>query len=249
MTDRALFAAGPGLALLSLGWISLLRYLLVRQRGPMPSSAMTRAKELVWDSWPWRIGLLGLLALHLLLILFPIQVLAWNRTHAQLLALEAAGFAFGLAALLGIVSLVRRQLRPSAAAEKPARFAVADAALLGLLLVAVISGLVMAGLYRWASSWSTVTLVPYVRSLVALDARLPLMTGMPYVVKLHVFCTIALVAVLPFSHAVDLVLLPVDRVVGALLVPLAGARRRAWRMLGALGRRGAAALSLKREED
>ena len=107
----------------------------------------------------------------------------------------------------------------------------------------------MAILYRWASSWSTVTLVPYVRSLVALDARLPLMTGMPYVVKLHVFSGIALLAVLPFTHAIDLLLLPVDRVVSLVVAPWPRARRRAWRVLEDLGRRGAAALSLKREED
>jgi nitrate reductase gamma subunit len=248
MNDRALFAAGPGIALLSLGWVTLLRYLLIRQRGPMPSSALSRAKALVWDAWPWRIGLGGLVLLHLLLLVFPLQVWNWNRVHGQLLALEVIGFAFGLMALAGLVSMVQRRLR-SAEAEPGARLSVADAALLGLLLVSVLSGLAMAGLYRWASTWSTVTLVPYVRALLTLDARLSLMSGMPYVVKLHVFCAIAFVAVLPFSHALDLVLLPLDRVVNVLLAPLAGARRRAFRILGELGRRGADALSLKREED
>jgi nitrate reductase gamma subunit len=233
MTDWALFAASPRVALLSLGWVALLRYLLIRRRGPMPSSALSRAKELLWDSWPWRIGLVGLLVLHLVLLAFPMQVLASNRVHGQLLALEAAGCACGLLALVGIVSLIRRRLRTE--------LSLADAALLCLLLVEVLSGLAMAGLYRWASSWSTVTLVPYVRSLLTLDAHPALMTGMPYVPKLHVFCSIALLAVLPFSHAFDFVLLPVDRAVTALLAPLAGARRRAWRTLRALGRRGAVA--------
>ena len=233
MTDWALFAAAPRVALLSLGWVSLLRYLLVRRRGPMPSSALSRAKELLWGSWPWRIGLVGLLVLHLVLLVFPMQVLAWNRGHGQLLALEAAGFACGLLALVGIVSLVRRRLRTE--------LSLADAAFLCLLLVEVLSGLAMAGLYRWASSWSTVTLVPYVRSLPTLHASPALMTGLPYLVRLHVFCSIALLAVLPFSHALDFVLLPVDRADTALLAPLAGARRRAWRTLRALGRRGAVA--------
>ena len=240
MTDRALFAAALAVAVLSLCCVSLLRYLLIRQRGPMPSSALSRAKELLWDSWPWRIGLVGLLVLHLVLLVFPMKVLTWNRVEGRLLVLEAAGFAFGLLALVGLVSLVGRRLRPSADASRP-ELSLADAAFLGLLLVEVLSGLAMAGLYRWASSWSTVTLVPYVRSLLTLDARPALMTGMPYVVKLHVFCSSALLAVLPFSHAFDFVLLPVDRAVTALLAPLAAARRRAWRTLGALRRRGAAA--------
>ena len=248
MNDRALFAAGPGIALLSLWWVTLLRYLLIRQRGPMPSSALSRAKALVWDSTPWRIGLVGLVLLHLVLLVFPMKVLAWNRVQGQLLSLEAVGFAFGLVALAGLVLLVRRRFRSTDAESGPG-LSLADAAVLGLLLVSVLSGLAMAGLYRWASTWSTVTVVPYVRSLLTLDARLALLSGMPYVVKLHVFCAIALVAVLPFSHAIDLVLLPLDRVVNALLAPLAGARRRAWRILGELGRRGADALSLKREED
>jgi nitrate reductase gamma subunit len=248
VSDHALFAVAPGLALLSLGAISVLRYLLVRQRGPLDRSALVRAKRLLWGSWTWRVGLCGLLALHLLLLLFPRQVLAWNQRHWRLLLLEGTGLLLGLAGLAGLVGLIVRNVR-APARTSPTDPSIVDTAFLGLLLVAMISGLTAALLYRWASSWSTVTLVPYVRGLAGLEARVGLVGGLPYVVKLHVFSAVALLGVFPFTCLLQAVLYPLERALAAVWAPLAEGARRGFGRLEGWARRGATALSLDREED
>ncbi len=247
MTDRALFVTAPALALLSLGLVVLARHLLLRPRGELPPAVVKSALEIYWSSWPWRIGLVGLALVHLLL-LFATKVPGWSGSLPQVLLLELTAMVLALSALIGLLSLVRRFLRgPGASLFRALPFA--DAALLALLLVEVGSGIAMAARYRWAASWSTVTLAPYLRSLFALEPRLPLVGGMPYLVKLHVFCAVAIVALLPFTQLAYLALLPLDRAVAWLLRPLQAVRRRAGEALDTAIQRGADALSLRREED
>ena len=248
MSDHALFGVAPGLALLSLGAVSVLRYLLVRQRGPLDRSSLIRTKRLLWGSWTWRVGVCGLLALHLLLLVFPRQVLAWNQRHWRLLLLEGTGLALGLAALAGLVALIVRNVR-SPSRTSPSDPSIVDTAFLGLLLVATVSGLTTAVLYRWASSWSTVTLVPYVWGLAGLEARVGLVGGLPYVVKLHLFSAVVLLAVFPFTCLCQAALYPLDRALAAACAPLAEGARRGFGVLEGWARRGATALSLNREED
>jgi nitrate reductase gamma subunit len=248
VSDHALFAAAPGLALLSLGAVSVLRYLLVRQRGPLDRSALVRTKRLLWGSWTWRVGLCGLMALHLLLLIFPHRVLVWNQRHWRLLLLEGTGLLLGLAALVGIFGLIVRNIR-SPGRTSPADPSMVDAAFLGLLLVSTVSGLATAVLYRWASSWSTLILVPYVRGLAGLEARVGLVGGLPYVVKLHVFSAIVLLGILPFTSLFLAALYPLDRALSAARAPLAERARRGRVLIEAWARRGVTALSLNREED
>ena len=246
MSDHALFAAAPGLALLTLGSVSVLRYLLARQ--PLDRSALIRTRRLLWGSWAWRVGVSGILALHLLLVVFPSQVLAWNQRHWRLLLLEGTGALLGVAALVGLVGLIVRSIRAPDPGS-PARPSIVDTAFLGLLLVNTVSGLATALLYRWASSWSTVTVVPYVRALAELEARVGLVAGLPYMVKLHVFSAIVMVGVLPFTSLFEALLYPIHRVLSSVRAPLAERARRARAVLEVWARRGATALSLNREED
>ena len=184
MSDHALFAAAPGVALLTLGSVSVLRYLLARH--PRDRSALVRTTRLLGGTRAWRVGVFGLLAIHLLLLVFPRQVLVWNQRHWRLLLLEGTGALLGVAALVGLIGLIVRNIRAPDPGS-PARPSIVDTAFLGLLLVNTVSGLATALLYRWASSWSTVTVVPYVRSLAELEPRVGLVAGLPYMAKLHVF--------------------------------------------------------------
>lgn len=246
MSDHALFAAAPAVALLTLGSVSVLRYLLARH--PLDRSALVRTKRLLWGSWAWRVGLFGLLAIHVLLVVFPRQVLVWNQRHWRLLLLEGTGALLGVAALVGLIGLIVRNIRAPDPGS-PDRPSIIDTAFLGLLLVNTVSGLATALLYRWASSWSTVTVVPYVRSLAELEARVGLVAGLPYIAKLHVFSAIVMVGVLPFTSLFDALVYPIDRVLSSVRAPLSERARRARGVLEAWARRGATALSLNREED
>jgi nitrate reductase gamma subunit len=246
VSDHALFAAAPGLALLTLGSVSVLRYLLARH--PLDRSALVRTTRLLWGARAGRVGLFGLLVIHLLLVVFPRQVLIWNQRHWRLLLLEGTGALLGVAALVGLIGLIVRSVRAPDPGS-PTRPSIIDTAFLGLLLVNTVSGLATALLYRWASSWSTVTVVPYVRSLAELEARVGLVAGLPYMVKLHVFSAIVMVGVLPFTCLFEALVYPIDRVLSSVRAPLAERARRALGVLEAWARRGATALSLNREED
>lgn len=246
MSDHSLFATAPGLALSALGAVSVLRYLLARH--PLDRSALVRTRRLLWGSWAWRVGICGLLAIHLLLVLFPRAVVAWNQRHWRLLLLEGTGALLGVAALVGLIGLIVRNIRAPDPGS-PDRPAIVDTAFLGLLLINTVSGLTAALLYRWATSWSTVTVVPYVRSLAQLEARVGLVAGLPYMVKLHVFSAIVMVGLLPFTCLFEALLYPVDRVLWSVRAPLAERARRTRSVVGIWARRGATALSLNREED
>jgi nitrate reductase gamma subunit len=245
MTDHALFAVTPYLAGVSLVAVTLLRYLLARQRGALAGGAASATAGPFRGRRAWNIGLGGLAAAHLAMLAFPQIVLAWNQHPARLMALEAVFFAFGVAALVGLLHLVVRQVGHVALS----RSSLIDVAFLGLLLVALVSGLGVAVLYRWASSWSAVTLTPYVHSVVSLEPRIGLVQAMPYLVKLHVFSGLALFALFPFTRLVHAVLVPLDRAAGLVLAPAQRMARRGRRALEesvrVLGRR----LGWQEEED
>ena len=245
MSDHALFAVTPYLAGVSLVAVSLLRYLLARQRGALAGGAASITGTSSRGRRALNIGLGGLAAAHVALVAFPQLVLAWNQSPARLFALEAVFFALGVAALVGLLYALASHLGH----DPLSRRSLIDTAFLGLLLVALASGLATAVLYRWASSWSAVTLTPYVHSVLSLEPRVTLVTAMPYAVKLHVFSGLALIALFPFTRLVYAVLVPFDRAAGLVLLPAQrmarGGRRRLEDTVRVLGRR----LGWQEEED
>jgi nitrate reductase gamma subunit len=172
--------------------------------------------------------------------------MAWNQSLARLIGLEVIFFAFGAIALVGLLDLIVAHLRtPEARADS----SVADTAFLGLLVVEVVSGVSVAVLYRWASSWSVVTLTPYLHSVLGLEPRVALVQSVPYLVKLHVFSGIALAALFPFTHLVYAVLIPLDRAAVLMLAPVQRVLQRASRRLAEAVRMGSRRLGWREEED
>jgi len=220
MSDPFLFITAPYAAVAALPAVLLVRYGLASRREGVLRDGASRARRIFAGSPAWRYGLLLLLAGHLIGLLFPRQVLRWNEADIRLFAFEGAACLLGVWTLLALLALVRRNLRESGGTGAAST---ADLALLALLFVQIASGLALAGLYRWASSWSAVTLNPYVVSLLRLHPRLDLIAGMPYLVKLHVFSASAVVAVLPWTHAAYLVLYPLHRALHAARWPVARA--------------------------
>jgi nitrate reductase gamma subunit len=185
------------------------------------------------------VALLGMLAGHVVMIAWPARVLAWNRSASRLLTLELTLFLFGLLALGGLIGLVIRDMRDSARCSP--RSLVGTVAL-ALALVAVGSGLAMAIGYRWASSWSSLTLTPWVRSVLRLRPEPQLVDSLPYIVKLHLFAGLALLTLLPLTGAFQVVETWVGTIGGALEAwigktlrrwcgPLLDGARQTWRGL------------------
>lgn len=246
MSGHALFVVAPYLAAVSLVAVTLLRYLLARQHGRLRLERAWTARALFGGPRVWTVGMVGLAVGHVAILGFPGQVLAWNHHFDRLLALEVALFACGVAALLGLLALLVKHVRSP---EVRAKSSVADTAFLGLLLVLMVSGLGLAVLYRWASVWSVVALSPYLRSLVQLAPEPAVVEAMPYLVKLHLFTGIALLAVLPFTHLVFALLVPLDRAAVRMAAPFRLAAHLARPRLAAAVRVGGRRLGWQEDED
>ena len=195
MSDYVLFAVAPAVAVFVFLVVALSRL----RPGHVTSSvchARRRSSRLaILARAPIALAWLLLIAGHLALVVWPEAVLSWNRATPRRIGLEVALPACGLAILADLLwSLVRRLRRLTEAAPAGAP------AFEATLIVAVVSGLGVAVLYRWASMWSAVTLTPFVRSLVRLQPDVEWMATMPYLVKLHVFSGIAVVALWPLTR-------------------------------------------------
>jgi nitrate reductase gamma subunit len=165
----------------------------------------------------------GTLAGHVAIVAWPAQVLAWNRSASRLLTLELTFFLFGLLALVGLIRIVIRDMRDSTRCSPRS---LARTIVLALSLVAVGSGLAMAVGYRWASSWSSLTLTPWLRSVLRLQPEAQLVDTLPYVVKLHLFAGLALLPLLPLTSAFQIVDTWVGAIGGALDAWIGQALRR-----------------------
>ncbi|MFP3938816.1 MAG: respiratory nitrate reductase subunit gamma [Thermoanaerobaculia bacterium] len=140
-----------------------------------------------------RIGLAGVLLGHAVALAFPGAIVEWTRHPARLLILEGIGLAFAGLALVGVGLGVAFGLR---AAQGNGRSC--DVLCATLLGVALLSGIGVALAHRWSSTWHAATLVPYLRSLAALQPRLELAVLMPFLVRFHVLSGFALLAFAPF---------------------------------------------------
>src|SRR4029079_13170070 len=70
---------------------------------------------------------------------------------------------------------------------------------LSVATVMMVSGVAIAFAYRWASSWSVVTLTPYVLSLSSAHPRVDLVASTPFLVRSHVLGAFASIALLPLG--------------------------------------------------
>jgi nitrate reductase gamma subunit len=159
--------------------------------------------------------------LHLLLLLAPEAVLRWNRDALRLLVLEACGFVAGVICSLAALARLQRQLFDRA---RSADRSFADTVALTLVVMTAVSGVVLAAGYRWASSWSVVTLTPFAVSLVRLSPRVELIAATPFVVRLHVYSVLPLAALVSLTVVVPRAQLVVNRVADRAAAALANLR-------------------------
>ena len=188
---------------------------------------------------------IALAAGHLVLLAAPDAVLRWNRSMARLLLAEGVGIWLGALSLLVVAQSLWRRLTDSSARPQP----VGDVMASTLLGMEIATGLLLAVLYRWASSWSVVTLTPYAVSVLKLGPRVELVTATPFLVRLHVFCAYAILVVLPFTTVGSLVLAIVRRFVLPMLAPLAPAHRSALSSIAARTSRNLGVLGTWHEEE
>ena len=197
MRMNFLFSVWPYMAFSLLAVGLSVRYLLEQKRMDAVRIEMSEAWNVFSGANVWRAGVALLLVVHATVLLLPQSVLAWNNYPLRLYLFEAIAFGAGLAALAGWAKLTWQQVSHG---NRSVITELSDTVFLALLLVAIVSGVLMAALYRWGSSWGALVLTPYVASILRGRPAPGLATQMPFLVRLHVFSAFAMVAVLPLTR-------------------------------------------------
>jgi nitrate reductase gamma subunit len=154
---------------------------------------------------------------HLAGLLFPQRILIWNSVPSRLYTFEALAFGVGLSALAGWARAMWQHLRAS---DGSIALQAGDALFLSLLFGTLLSGSLTAILFRWGSSWGVLTLTPYVASLVGGQPAAGLATGMPFLVRLHVFSAFATLAAFPATRFASVLLSVLRRGLAWTLTPV-----------------------------
>jgi nitrate reductase gamma subunit len=199
MSNHLLFAVGPYLAIALFAGGAFLQYVRAGQAAHVAPRPRVAAAFIA-------VALLLLMA-HLAGLAKPQWVLMWNRVPLRLYALEIGLFLIGLVAFVGCGAAMLRHLR--SADGSPA--ALADCAAAALLCLATGSGLAVAGVYRWASTWGVAVVSPYVISLLRLAPKESVFDTMPFALRLHVISALATLAVLPLTTPGRLVAVALHR--------------------------------------
>lgn len=245
MSDHARFAVAPLVCIVVLIAAATLRALHDHSTSERPSWSFAAAYRAAGRHPVPTIGFLGVLLGHVVLVAWPDQVLRWSRSLPRLMAFELALVGLGTAALAGVAAVIRRRVLARTAHGA----SLADTAFLGVLLLTLVSGLGVAVAYRWAAAWSAITLTPYARSLLNFQPNVEPLHAMPYLVRLHIFSSFIVVALVAFTRLTDVLLDALRRATGVVIGPFVSALDRQWRLAQHWALRSGRRLMWPEEED
>jgi len=203
--DLLLLGVLPYVALFTFFLVTIYRYVAQTFSYSSLSSQFLENQQHFWSLVPFHYGILVVLAGHVVAWLVPRQVLAWNARPLRLYVLEVSALAFGLLTLLGLVNIVARRLSD---AKVRVVTSPADWVLYALLLVQVGSGVAVAVLHPWGSSWFAAAMTPYLWSLATLGPDLGTVAGLPWLVKLHIVNAWLVIGFFPFTRLVHVLVVP-----------------------------------------
>lgn len=207
MFDLILFVILPYVVVAVELVASLWRYFSNSYKFSTLSSEFLESNQLFWGSVPWHYGILVVMLGHVFAFLFPAHILIWNAIPVRLLILEASALTFGVLAFVGLVALIYRRSTNHRIRAVTTKM---DIFILILLLVQVVSGVGIALFLRWGSSWYAAAMVPYLRSLFALNPNIDLVSGLHWLVKTHIVNAFLIIGVLPFTRLVHFLILPIS---------------------------------------
>lgn len=203
--DSLLFAAFPYVALCTFLLMTIQRYRSRAFTYSSLSSQFLENKQHFWAVVPFHYGIIILLAGHLIGLLIPRAVLLWNSHPLRLYILEVTALAFGVLTLVGLLSLVVRRV------QKPkvrVTTSIVDWFVYLLLLVQVSSGISVAVLYPWGTSWYAAAAAPYLQSIFLLHPDIGYVVGMPLLAQLHIVNAFLIIALFPFTRLVHILVVP-----------------------------------------
>lgn len=203
--EPLLFIVLPYVALVLFLLVSIQRYRKRPFTYSSLSSQLLENRQHFWSLVPFHYGIIILLTGHLIGLLIPRSVLAWNSHPVRLYVLEITALAFGILTLVGLASLIARRIQSHRARVTTT---LTDWIVYALLLVQVVSGVSIAVLYPWGSSWFAAAAAPYLWSLLLLQPDINYVAGLPLLVQLHIVSAFVLVAVFPFTRLVHILVFP-----------------------------------------
>jgi nitrate reductase gamma subunit len=200
-----LFIMLPYLALALFFLVSIQRY----RRAPFTYSSLSSQflenRQHFWGMVSFHYGILFVLTGHLVGLLIPRQVILWNSRPLRLYVLELSALIFALLALVGMCAAVHRRL---VLTKTRMVTSLADWIILALLLLQIAAGIYVAVVYPWGSSWYAASAAPYLWSIFTFRPDASFLATMPFAVKLHIVNAWLMVAVLPFTRLVHLLVAP-----------------------------------------
>jgi len=199
------FVALPYVSLFTFFLMTIVRYRTSGFTYSSLSSQFLENRQHFWALMPLHYGILTVLAVHIAAFLVPHQVVWWSSVPVRLWIMEIGMLAAGLLTLAGLVAaMVRRRANHKIAVVTTP----ADWVILTLLLLQVISGIGVALMYPWGSSWFAIAVTPYLRSVAKLNPDMAVVALMPAVVKFHVINAFLVIGFFPFTRLVHILVAP-----------------------------------------
>jgi nitrate reductase gamma subunit len=169
------------------------------------SSQFFEGRRHFWALMPFHLGILAVLAAHLIWFVAPGAVQRWNEAAGRLQAVEIGALAFGFTALGGYIVV---GLRRGADARLRRVTTTADWLVYALLLMQIGLGILVAVRHSWGSAWFATIASPYLWSLLRLNPDITAIAALPLLVQAHVVAAWLLVAIFPFSRLVHVLSVP-----------------------------------------
>lgn len=203
--DILMFAALPYVAMFTLLLVSIQRYRSQSFTFSSLSTQLLENKRHFWAMVPFHYGILAVFGGHMLAFLMPRAILSWNSAPMRLYLLEVTGLACAVLTLVGLIAMIVRRFTNSKlrVVSTPA-----DVILYALLVFQVVTGIAIAVIHPWGSSWFAASLTPYLRSLFTFNPDISYIVGMPILIKLHIINAFLVVGFFPFTRLVHILVIP-----------------------------------------
>ncbi len=169
------------------------------------STQLFESKMLYWGSHAFHIGIVVLFLGHLIGFLMPASLLAWGGVPARIITIEIAAFAFALLCLSGLSILVFRRLTVTRLTKLTSPM---DVVVYLLLVIQLIIGISVALFYKYGSLWFASSLAPYLKSIFFFSPDIQAIEAMPLLIQLHAALAFIIVALIPFSRLMHILVYP-----------------------------------------
>lgn len=204
---NSLFLIGLPYAAAALLVVGILdRYFRHRYAISSHSTQFLEGREHFWSLVPFHYGMIAILLLHLACILAPGLVLSWTSAVWRLYTLEVLALSLGLVALTGILLGFKRRCSPRLRRVT----GWTDWLVLSLLVFQVLSGVLSAILNPWGTAWLASAGGSYLWSLLVFQPEVQLVSGAPFLIKIHLINAFVLIGLLPYTRLLHAVMLPLS---------------------------------------